>query len=407
MSNTDLNTTTTVPGAYETKTWSYPSSEPTNWTRYNRNHGGGTRIRQGVTTPNYYLRRKTGQLPHNPFSYYEENYTLPYGWKYEKYDPFANGVNIQHTRARGTFSQVKLEPPGSYSALLKSNQLNVAKQKVLLKLKDQKINLAQAYAERGQTLALLTDIVGRLGRAAAAMRHGDTVGAAAALGVPGPSGRIPKRGSSSERLASNWLAFQYGVRPLLGDVYGALEHLRTRTLQNTKPLRVSSESGANTSWSTSSKDQSMVTTEEYEVKVQCKCTIYYALISAELHELSQLGITNPVLLSWELTKFSFVVDWLLNVSAWLNSFDAASGYNFYEGSTTTYEKRRRQQTVHCNGPYGYRTTLQQYTVGSTDVVSVKRDKLTSFPIMTLPAFRDPSSLEHFLNAVALLTTLKR
>lgn len=50
-------------------------------------------------------------------------------------------------------------------------------------------------------------------------------------------------------------------------------------------------------------------------------------------KIQQLGLDDPLGLIWELTPYSFVVDWFLPVGQWLSSFRSIKGLTFQGGYT--------------------------------------------------------------------------
>lgn len=177
-------------------------------------------------------------------------------------------------------------------------------------LKNQKVNLAQALAEYRQTATMFHDIGTRVAGAWRSFRRGDPVSLVRAI-----------RGSNRKWLSSNWLAYQYGVRPLVSDIVGSME-LLDRRLQSHPILfrgKVSQRADARTYSSIPSGNIANIQVGRRSYKY------YYTVDNSLIKTASSLGLTNPLSLAWELVPYSFVVDWFINVGDWLGSIDALYG----------------------------------------------------------------------------------
>lgn len=201
-----------------------------------------------------------------------------------------------------------------------------------IKLKDQSINLGQAFAERKQVEKMFVDFSRRLIGAYRSLRKGRPQDVYSHLsgGKLLPKGW--KKGFKPDviRTASdNWLAWQYGVRPLVQDISGAItEYYKVRGV---KPLirRVVvnppkkgfakvSTSGSGQNWDTTSTR--VVLTGHIECYAE-----FDSGSSAWDQTANRLGLTDPVVLLWEVMPYSFVIDWFLNVGEFLQAQGSITG----------------------------------------------------------------------------------
>lgn len=101
---------------------------------------------------------------------------------------------------------------------------------------------------------------------------------------------------------------------------------------------------------------------------------------------SQLGLNNPVLTAWNLLRMSFLVDWFVNVSQFLDSYNWLDGFSLTDAfHTVSYEGADR------------------YTVGGDDIVNEKFFRVrraVGMPAMPLPTLRIPARLSPARAAVA-------
>lgn len=115
-----------------------------------------------------------------------------------------------------------------------------------------------------------------------------------------------------------WLEYWFGWSPFLGDIYSACIEL-------SDPIRTGVRIQG------SSKDRSLNhvgivgagsdSTNDYVVRTGA----VFALDNPNLYLASQLGLVNPATIAWEVIPFSFMVDWVADVSSFLESFSDFAG----------------------------------------------------------------------------------
>jgi hypothetical protein len=270
------------------------------------------------------------------------------------------------------------------------------------RLKGQKINLAQVFAERNQTAKLIGDSAIKIADIIMRLRKGDVAGA---LGEVGPDfnnyknnrRNRGKKKKAVQKHASQGLAVQYGIKPLMGDCFGAAQALGDATLNLPKPTRLKSKGSQNFSTGTSTQSgysiEKRATDSYYEYKVMCTL-----VVDGAINSFSALGLTNPAALAWELLPWSFVADWFFDIGSLVSSWDATLGVQFVSGGEVRYENSRltREVSFIDGGPYsgGYS--------GLSTRVLISRTPLSGFPTLGLPPYKDQSSLEHMFNGILLL-----
>lgn len=280
--------------------------------------------------------------------------------------------------------------------------LRMATDGAMDEVKDQKINFAQFIAERKQVVDMVNDTVNRLTKAIKAVRRRDFSGASRALGLTSnPSGL-------SRSVSSNWLAYQYGWKPLLSDVKGAAEHLARNSFE--KPIRIrvkrqkTLESPALT-WLAGNGWGGKMTVKFSSRRTTAHIGLTFKVTNDITRESQQLGITDPLTLAWELLPYSFVVDWFLPVGNFLQRLNYDSGLSFESGYTVqlTTQSGIAQNQNDLWWIDGY--TKRQFN-GTGAVVwehtAFDRAVLSDPPQAVFPSFKDPFSATHVLNALALM-----
>lgn len=276
-----------------------------------------------------------------------------------------------------------------------------------LKIKDKRVDLGVAYAERKATSNLLGDTARRLATAVRAVRHGEFRNAARVLGI---SNDVKKpRGSN---WTNHWLQLQYGWKPLLSDVYGACDALAKRPMGDwrvtAKAFRSDQDSWAverypyGSAYPQGNYDSCRNVAERHRgvfVRID-------AIPGNDLTmSLASLGVTNPLLVAWELVPYSFVVDWMFPIGNWLDSLDALVGYD--QGQTytsiTTRNDTKWTDTGLSRSDFGWPSAfVRNDWLGTKRVLEVIRTANSGVPLPTFPRFKDPRSLGHMANGLSLL-----
>lgn len=266
------------------------------------------------------------------------------------------------------------------------------------KLKSTDINLGVAFAERAQTARLLGSTASSIAKSYTALRHGKIRHAMNLLGIS--SSRSQPRGSNAPR---KWLELQYGWKPLLSDVFGACEALSKRDKTDWRVTAKSTKQGTYTNSKTYG-NVSVRTPGSSRVQVRRGAFVRIDALPANetLISLASVGVTNPLLIAWELVPFSFVVDWAFPVGSWLESLDAYLGYS---SATTSTSQLVRAEWFEEGGDYENSSwhTFGQWT-GGKRVVRLVRSVANGVPLPHFPRIKDPFSFQHMANGLSLLAT---
>lgn len=288
--------------------------------------------------------------------------------------------------------------------------------KLQSKIKDQKINVAQAAAEFDQTCSTVADAAKRIASAIGMVKRGNLRGALGALGGGRRGGGGAKKPGrkpgfvppSSHSISQDLLALRYGWEPLLSDVDGACEEL-ARTLTYRPPA---------------ARVQARVTTTEHQARSfspinetsppftgvrTIKCTslgvIEYRVASNVAQIAANTGIINPLAVAWEKLPWSFVADWFIPVGTFLQNLDYDIGVEFSRGHMS-HKTTASWKVKMANGTYGPSYNNQTWSGGRVEasVEAFQRDILSAFPHLAYPHWKNPLSLKHVENALALLRT---
>lgn len=368
--------------------------------------------RTSVNTPNYRELVRSQRLPSNPYSFTRRVDRYPSGFDQIETGTILPNGQYRYYRIRNgltdaiTHGQPNVTGPSAGElAALDRKVVN----DLLLKIKDQKINLAQATAERAQTAKTVGDAALRLAAAIRALRKGRLGDAAGALGIHGKVNRRDGRNYFKQQraFASGWLELQYGWRPLLNDVYGAAEALAKAyylpPVEKVVKVRKILTEKSNSVVVNSTASYTDIERSTTYIRYVCSFTTG----SPVTKSLAELGITNPALVAWELVPWSFVIDWFVPIGDFISSLDATLGLQFQHGTKTVYLNGSTRRQITYGPSPGFGGVRSGWANCSCDQITVTRTKLSSFPSPRRPDFKNPVSVEHMLNAMALLRQLKR
>jgi hypothetical protein len=263
-------------------------------------------------------------------------------------------------------------------------------------VRDTDINLAQAFAERKQTVNMFVDYGGRILKSYRSLRRGDANGVFnALLGV----GKRPYKGwKSTIRDATgvasdSWLAWQYGVRPLISDLKGAVsEYYKVRGVSPiVRSYSRSASTGERLGGTVTHAYGSYTTSWNQNASIRCHAQ-FEDSASAWDQSAARLGLTDPLLLAWELIPYSFVVDWFVNVGSFLQAAGTFQGLSRVGVSITT--TTREESVGSYMGGTGTRVTTDKY-----------REFRSSMPMPQIRINSNPLSLSHTTSALALIRQL--
>jgi hypothetical protein len=286
------------------------------------------------------------------------------------------------------FNELLTEPNMYFPSLANSALIKARNQ-----LKGTNINLGVAFAERNATARLLGDTAINIAKSFTYLKKGHVRKAMNQLGISSKSHQ--PRGSNVPR---QWLQLQYGWKPLLSDVYGACEALSKRNKGDwrvTAKGRVSQERSFKFTWTGFRSG-----TGEAKVMNGAFCRIDALPRNELLISLASIGVTNPLLIGWELVPFSFVVDWALPIGGWLESLDALLGYESAYTSTTQLVRAEWHTRGGSGSESGY-LVKNDYT-GEKRVVVLTRVASSGVPLPQFPRIKNPASLGHMANGLSLL-----
>lgn len=264
---------------------------------------------------------------------------------------------------------------------------NDLQNRLLKKIKSQNVNLAVTMAEYRSTAKTVGDLARSIARVLVQPKM--RVGYRLARNLSRHTDlrwkdRVKTLSNSREKDAVNaYLAYTYGLKPIMSDITGILE-LLSKKLENPDYVykrvseRRTQHGSASSTYGTSS---SVLTTG---VKIACRYKV-----NTSVKTLAEAGITNPALAIYELVPYSFVFDWIFPVGDYLSQLDALTGVSDFQMIEGLYEESTQ-------------TTSSGYSLHTISKVrSAPLNRTPSFVLSYSPS----SSVMNLANGIMLLKQL--
>lgn len=201
-------------------------------------------------------------------------------------------------------------------------------------------------------------------------------------------------------LGGKWLEFQYGWRPLAQTVFNCARNV----MDGTPSFAVLRTRGK--SFKAKNLNSGSGTRYVTEVKDWARCEIcgHFKLKQNMAQQLAQYTSLNPASVVWELTPYSFVVDWVYNVGGYIRNLESALLYaTLWDTGYVTFGQKQeaRQQELRDEvvGSYTYHTANE----GFRRMTKGSRTVLSSSPLPRPAQFKCDLGSGRLLNAAALLS----
>lgn len=316
---------------------------------------------------------------------------------YSSYALYQNGYYLGQVR----YYKGRLEFPQEYASsvsvsepYLEKNEANaVALAKLNSSLKDARTqwNLAVTLGEARETASMIAHSARRLAQGYMSFKKGRVTEAWRQLrGVS----KVPvhhqenfrelkrrsKRDTWVDESASAWMEFNYGWKPLLGDIDSAAKYLAEKHVRGYFPVQEVSRAhrvrGAKTTYSGGGyyPRYKLVTRVMSHVRYTYHLRPNWAYKPSTLNE---LGFTDPYSLAWELLPLSFVTDWFVNVGQVLESLHEFQQWSVVKGIKSYRTSQVLEKEMVKN--WGDYTAVETYGTQYQKYSWMDRAILTSLP----------------------------
>ena len=279
---------------------------------------------------------------------------------------------------------------------LDTNLVDQANLSALGKLDRRDIDLGTAWAERGKTAQLLANLAEVSVDVLKAARKGrgrdilDMFG----LSHDGPRGT---------GFVDAWLAYRYGVRPLVNDVTGAAKALARKKLEDWEiVVRGSAKRTSTRNTVLLSVNRSFECQSQLSLKARVKIRCVPNPEARRFDTMWSLGLDNPIATAWELAPYSFVLDWAMPIGQWLQALNSVKYYTGWRStlSNTLLETARVTGASGRSGSNFHQGTCRG---GGYRAFVLERRVVPGLPLLGLP-IKDPRSLTHMADSLSLFAS---
>jgi len=314
----------------------------------------------------------------------------------------SSSVNAQYLftdtdawRMRTIFDDYPLAPPRADDIKL-IDDADLIRNSLLAKVKGDAVNLANMVGEYKQAADLFASSCKKIYHLAQAVIKRDP--RILVYDYFSPSGRPRRELTRRARrdVGRVYLELVYGVLPLAQDMDGVFKAMKHRF--ESQPLLRKYDARIVHKYENSDivSGTYLPGRRRQWAKLVTSGVAVAEINRAELlRGVGQYGFTNPLSLAWELTPFSFVIDWWINVGEVLSSLDNPTFLdNFVVQVSRKYQGNTVIKVMDSSGTYT--EWFKQRDSPSTVL----------YPYATLH-LKPKTSLRHIANGIALLTQLRR
>lgn len=212
-----------------------------------------------------------------------------------------------------------------------------------------------------------------------------------------------RRFGTLKAMSGAWLEYTYGIKPTVNTIFGTATELH------------------NHAWNSSARYRARVKDVYEPEKVQLNTIwgpVWFALKGQRINVSMTIGVDvrtpetdparfsslNPLSIAWELTPYSFVVDWFWNLGGYLHGLETSLLWanKFRSGYETTLIRSDCSVQKSDVANDGAGNSHESYFQGYVKHVDIDRKILTSYPAPTLPSIDVSLGSSRLFSAAALL-----
>lgn len=263
-------------------------------------------------------------------------------------------------------------------------------EKIYDKLNRNQVHLGNLVAERAQTAQMIVDLWKQI-HSLILLKKGFLKSLVSLV-------NDPRR--LSKKISNGVLAWKFGVEPLANDLAKALKVILEGRGDGLVTVRANSRrlvSGKNIG--------GCVFTGLVEVSMVCKATVDNDFAKLA----SDTGLLDPSQVLWEVTPWSFVVDWFIPIGNFIQSLTSTSGLSFSTGTKKIRLKGRfdftKASTTNSSTVFdpSQKIGITSSLGGIWDGEIKYRTVLRSWPDSSrILSFRNPFSFWHGIESIALM-----
>lgn len=305
-----------------------------------------------------------------------------------------------------------------------------ARTRALSKLADGKADLGNTLGELRQTAAGVTEVCNQIfdGFSAAAaagkglkrevVREILNFGKVKPRRKREPAAAARKRMQREGRVLDAWMQVQMSIKPTVMDIDQIGHALSDSLFVEKRAFRATIKAGAEDTVTGNAVQNGHVgwggnARAHLDVSwlAQCHISAVFDVPVSGVRDMNQWGIANPASVAWELTAFSWLVDYVVDVGGWLESLSATAGTQFIEGSISRLMKMVECTTqLKVSNPgttWKILVTEPGLKTSTAQVGRMSRSLLGALHPSLLPPLKKRIGLTQMANALTVLANLVR
>lgn len=223
--------------------------------------------------------------------------------------------------------------------------------------------------------------------------------------------KMKGRNATAKEISNLYLEWTYGIEPTLNTLLDLNKHLHKKGMSGLSLAHFRGRGSFKTTETVNANTSlfnytTVLIPMSKEASYRCQVDLYLKPDLNKWQQLLQITSMNPLAWLYEMTAYSFVLDWVWNLGAYMRGLETALAYDsvFHSGCVTYSSK----QDTNVNGGT-YKSVNSEPTIenvaGSHHYRLYDRKLLGSYPVPTLPKFRVDLGARRVLNAAALLSQL--
>lgn len=385
-------------------------------------HNYSWREKAGSKTLDYRRRIALKQrLPDLPYTAHSE--TSPMGEfsiaSSASYNNNVEGDVIEDLSIHGQIPRTSLAVFGTQTAIeVESEVYDKLLAKLLKKVGQEPISGGVILAESHKTAQSITSVATRLTSSFKALRSGNLTAAFSHLGASVSStGKVRTRRfhddfaiDAASTVKGMWLEMRYAWRPLLKDVEDVAHKMAEMHLRASGDSASKGSDVVQVRASAASKKTRLFPGQisPYGFTLEGKSwesysatgngRVQYAVTNPAARTLQQCGFNSLATVAWELIPYSFCVDWLIPIGAYLELRGSQDGLTFMSGYLS----------IKVHGELGtvYTPPSGAGYSGGGHAGLARGDKFTRHPVgagglpVPIPGFRNPTGAKENVDRVA-------
>ena len=215
--------------------------------------------------------------------------------------------------------------------------------------------------------------------------------------------KLTKYGNYLGRIPSLWLAYQFGLRPLVGDIQASTQALEW-LLDDSTPAKFTVKAGHMDERYVTQVFRNIISVIDIQEETRTRSYAWYSCtyeVSVQRDRtLAQLGLNNSFEVLYNLSPWSWALDYLIDVGGYLHALFANSGLRFLEGAESLKQECVSVDTRPDPNTPDYKWVEFPKSATVTDCGRFKRNVLLVHPVPVWPVWKNKLDLRRLANLLA-------